>query len=73
MSKPKPVDKGPHVGQSRLFCMVCGHIVYIATVPNAAPELAPEQRKQNVAAKPAAPMQSGAATMVFRNGSWEIV
>ena len=28
MSAPKPVTEGPRVGQTRTFCIKCGHIHY---------------------------------------------
>ncbi len=43
MSAPKPVTEGPRAGQTRTFCIKCGHIQY-----HAAPEPPPQEPEPDV-------------------------
>ena len=62
MSKPKPVLDGPNKGQTRIICMNCGYIVYLAQVFGEESE--PEQSQQH-APKPN-PVQKP------HSGRWEL-
>lgn len=45
MSAPKPVTEGPRAGQTRTFCIKCGHIQYhVAPLPR--PPEEPEELEQ---------------------------
>lgn len=66
MSAPKPITDGPHKGKARIFCTNCGHIEHLAYVSTQqAQPLAPASRQMPVD-------PSGAPSMVFRDGCWEI-
>ena len=42
MSAPKPVTEGPRAGQTRTFCIKCGHIQYHPAPMVKQPEAEPQ-------------------------------
>lgn len=73
MSKPKLVMEGPHKGQNRIFCMHCGHLVFVAPV---ATEYAPVQQKAHEPNEGFGGLDSANGhhepMLVLRDGHWEI-
>ena len=75
MSKPKLVTEGPHKGQNRIFCVHCGHLIFVA--PVATEQYAPAQQQK--AHVPNEGFQGGSGNanghepmLVLRGGHWEI-